>query len=92
MYYCYYNISIVLMEDQLDINEFVKLISCPLTKKIFNVPVLGSDGVVYEEQAYLAVIEINKKLTLKYRQVINLRAFISTFLASYPDYKKNQYV
>ncbi len=41
--------------------EFIKLISCPVTGKIFDIPVMASDDIVYEAEIVFKLIETKKK-------------------------------
>lgn len=36
-----------------NIDQFVALLKCPLTDKIFSLPVVNDDGIVYEYSALL---------------------------------------
>lgn len=63
-------------------SEFVELLKCPITHKIFNNPVLGIDGLTYEDQLY------NEEKV----PCTSLKAFICAFLDNFPEYKEQQYV
>lgn len=67
--------------------EFIQLISCPISNKIFNIPILGHDNVVYECSEY-----INKFPKNKFTIVFPIKSFIASFLDSFPEYKKSQYL
>jgi hypothetical protein len=79
-------------QKQIDIDEFIKLLTCPLTCKIFNEPILASDGVVYEEQAFLLSLSGNKNLNRSYYHVKPLKSLIESFIDRYPEYRKKQYL
>lgn len=79
--------------------EFINLISCPITKKIFYTPTLASDGIIYEAEAILNIIESKnpspisgKILDKDLIVVINLKSLIDLFLKSYENMRQNQYV
>ena len=75
--------------DELDIEEFINLISDPDTKKIFNNPILTENG---ETREFNEFIKNNKKRNISYMQpVIILKAFINSFLEEFPEYKDRQY-
>lgn len=80
------------MDSNPDINEFIKLITCPLTGKIFKNPIIAN-SVVYEKAAYIEnnKEENNKKGFEVYIEVVSLKSFIHTFLESYPEYESMQY-
>lgn len=74
------------MSQEINIDELIKLISCPLSGQIFNIPVVDENGDVREKN------EIIKKMNCKVRIVKSLQNFIKLFLDQYPQYKKLQYV
>lgn len=78
--------------EKLNIDEFIKLIACPLTCKIFLYPIIADDGIVYEEQAFLMSSVGNKNVSINYTHVKTLKSFIESFIDKYPEYKKRQYV
>jgi hypothetical protein len=61
--------------------EFISLIRCPHTKKIFHTPVL-SNGQAYEDQI------CNDPDKIAY---VALKSFITAFLDKFPQYKDEQY-
>lgn len=74
------------------IDEFVKLLYCPISGQIFNTPVINKkDNIVYELQE---LFNLNKKDNVPTDYIIlkSLISFISSFLEKYPEYKKQQYV
>lgn len=71
-----------------NIDQFVALLKCPLTDKIFSLPVVNDDGIVYEYSALLTTkTDVNKNFYI----VKSLQLFILSFLENYPEYKKLQY-
>jgi len=79
-------------------SEFIKLISCPITGKIFYTPVMGSDNVVYEAEAIIPLIESKtvspisgKKLDKNIIVVLNLKSLIDLFLKSFENLREHQY-
>ncbi len=63
--------------------EFVELLKCPISKKIFNTPILScSDGITYEDQ----LCNDENKIVC-----VALKSFISEFLYKFPEYKVHQY-
>ncbi len=63
--------------------EFVELLRCPISKKIFNTPILScSDGITYEDQL---CTDENKIVC------VALKSFINEFLDKFPEYKVHQY-
>ena len=71
--------------------EFVKnFLTCPLTGKLFNTPVIDQKGTIYEQQAFITKFYHEEEVS--YIVVVCLKAFISSFLDNYPEFKKCQYV
>ena len=69
--------------------EFVeKFLICPLTGKLFNTPVIGDDNNIYEQSAYMLKFGQTENL---YYVVTSFKAFIDTFLDTYPKFKQLQY-
>lgn len=69
-------------------DEFVaSFLICPLTGKIFNIPVIGKNNIVYEQQAYIDTFNPDDAVTT----IQNFKSFVHTFLEIYPEFKKNQY-
>lgn len=63
--------------------EFIELLKCPISNKLFNTPVYSSfDGVTYEDQ----LCNDENKIVC-----IALKSFISAFLDEFPQYKQLQY-
>lgn len=82
-------------------DDFLRLISCPITKKIFYIPVIASDDNVYEAEKVIELITnkiaspiTNKILEDDIRVVIPLKFMISSFLDNLDNisYKERQYV
>jgi hypothetical protein len=79
-------------------SELIKLISCPITGKIFYMPVIGSDNVVYEAEAAIELIEnktvspiSGKKLDKNIIVVLNLKSLIDLVLKSFENLREQQY-
>lgn len=70
--------------------DFAKtFLTCPLTGKLFNNPIIDKKGNIYEQQAYFAK---NKDDIGVCYVVVSLKSFITTFLDTYPEFGKRQYV
>lgn len=68
-----------------DMDDFISLISCPMSGKIFNYPVLSKEnGNVYEGE-----ILMNEEPSAII--VLPLKSFIISFLEKFPEFKKQQY-
>jgi len=69
--------------------DFVeKFLICSLTGKLFNIPVIGEDNNIYEQNAYM--LKFGQTENLHY-VVTSFKAFIDTFLDTYPKFKQLQY-
>lgn len=73
----------------LNIDEFIELFKCPVTKKIFLNPVLCNDNKVYEEQSIM--VSNNMTLVTNYIPLKSLKSFIEALISRFPEYKKEQY-
>jgi hypothetical protein len=80
-------------------SELIKLLSCPITGKIFRVPMIGSDNTVYEGEILFDMIENKKKspvtdeiLKKDVRVVITMKTFIDTLEEEVDSVKENRYV
>lgn len=78
--------------------KLIKLISCPISKKIFNSPMLASDGIVYEAEILYDLINSDKespvsnvKLDLNIKIPKALKMFINDFIKNNGDYEELQY-
>jgi hypothetical protein len=64
-------------------SEFIELLKCPISNKLFNTPVFScSDGITYEDQ----LCNDENKIVC-----VALKSFISAFLDEFPQYKQIQY-
>jgi hypothetical protein len=78
--------------------ELLDLIRCPVTKQIFNTPIIASDGTVYEAEVAFNLIESKKESTITgkvlekdIRIVITLKSLISMLLDKFEYLKEHQY-
>ena len=78
--------------------EFIKLISCPVTKKIFCTPVMASDNIIYEAEIAFKLIEdgkvspiTNELLEPDIKIVINLKSLIDIFIRHFQGLKEHRY-
>jgi hypothetical protein len=71
-----------------EIDKLVKLLICPLSGKLFNVPVI--DDILNDENVY-EQNELIKKYNRVGKIVSVLQNFINIFLDAYPEYKNLQY-
>lgn len=79
-------------------SEFIKLISCPITKQIFSTPVMASDSIVYEAEAAIQLIESKevspisgKRLDKNIIVVLNIKSLVDLFLKSSESLRERQY-
>lgn len=78
--------------------DFIRLIRCPVTKKIFKIPVMASDNIVYEAEIAFKLINTEEKspisglvLEQDIKIIITLKSMISLFLEKFQEYKVMQY-
>lgn len=63
--------------------EFIELLKCPISQKLFNTPVFSQiDGITYEDQ----ICNDENKIVC-----VALKSFISALLDEFPEYKVLQY-
>ncbi len=78
--------------------NFIKLISCPVTKKLFCTPVLASDNCVYEAEVAYNLIEnkikspITGKILKKDIKVpIQIKSLVEMFICSNKEFEEHRY-
>lgn len=69
-----------------DINEFIKLISCPKSEKIYFLPIVDKKKI-YEYEEYLKLDKNNDIIIFT-----QLKSLIISFLDAFPEYEKLRYV
>jgi len=75
---------------ELNMEDFIKeFLTCPLTGKIFNNPIITIKNEIYEYQAYIDKYNNNDDILF---EVLNLKSFIHSLLETYPQIKERQYV
>lgn len=75
--------------------DIIYQITCPITGQIFNEPVTGSDGIVYEKDAIELWLKKSSKSPL-HGNIINkilypannIKGLVDIFLREYPEKKK----
>jgi hypothetical protein len=79
-------------------NNLLKLIICPISKKIFKTPVIGSDGVVYEAELAFKLLEskcpspiTGQLLDEDIKVVITLKSFINLLIKKFNKLKDLRY-
>lgn len=68
------------------LDDFLKLITCKYTKKIYRDPVLNPKNGEIVEKNYL--IQQNNKIGIPY---FNMKSLVNNFIVNFPDFKKDVY-
>ena len=74
-------------------------ITCPITKMIFNKPVMALDGILYEETAIMKWFEKSdispvtiKKMSKTIIPAVAIKNMVNEYLTKYPNKKEDQLI
>jgi hypothetical protein len=75
------------------LNYIKKLITCPISQKIFKDPVIADDGITYEKEYILKWLQYGispitkKKISVKLIDNISIKSLVNEYLLNYPGIK-----
>src|SRR3972149_11790482 len=71
---------------------------CPISKQIYNDPVVAEDGIIYERQMIESWFKktnispmIGKQISKKVYPIVSIKNEVKEYLEKYPKYKEEQF-